>query len=242
MNKNKNMLVCEYLENISRKALEEYPEIIKKYVRHRHGIYALYHKSKLYYVGLATNLRSRLSHHLKDRHAKSWDSFSAYLTVNDHHLKELETLILRIIDRKGNKIRGRFGNAQDIKKQVLEDFKQAQKKERIVIFGSRRSESQDLKQKKHKRKKSEAVLAPFAQKRFYIRMQYKGKNYIAHVRRDGSIAFAAESAEAKRFKGKVFLSPSAAAKAITKREMNGWTRWKYKSPSGEWVQLSNLRK
>ena len=236
------MLVCEYLENISRKALEEYPEIIQKYVRRRNGIYALYHRNKLYYVGLATNLRSRLSHHLRDRHAESWDSFSVYLTVNDCHLRELETLILRIIERTGNRMRGRFGNAQDIKRQFRQDFKRAQNNEMNDIFGPRCSASQEIKSKEHKRKGTEAVLAPFARKRFHIRMRYKGKNYIAYVRHNGSIVFAAESAEAERFKGKIFLSPSAAAKAITKTEMNGWTCWKYKSPSGEWLPLTKLRK
>lgn len=68
-------LVCEFLERISRDALQKYQEIIKKYVRGRHGIYALFKKNKLYYVGLASNLRSRLRHHLRDRHAETWDSF-----------------------------------------------------------------------------------------------------------------------------------------------------------------------
>ena len=105
MKKPINNLVCQYLENISRKALEKYQDIIKKYVRDRHGVYALYRKNKLYYVGLASNLRSRLRHHLRDRHADAWDSFSVYLTIGGQHLHELETLLLRIIDRKGNKQR-----------------------------------------------------------------------------------------------------------------------------------------
>jgi len=77
--KSKNNLVCQYLENISRKALEKYQDIIKKYVRDRHGVYALYRKNKLYYVGLASNLRSRLRHHLRDRHADAWDSLASIL-------------------------------------------------------------------------------------------------------------------------------------------------------------------
>ena len=53
-------LVCQHLESISRAALEEYQNIIRQYVRGRYGIYVLYRKGKLYYVGLATNLRNRL--------------------------------------------------------------------------------------------------------------------------------------------------------------------------------------
>lgn len=60
-------LVTQHLERISREALEEYQDIVKKFVRGRQGVYALYRGEKLYYVGLASNLRNRLRHHLKDR-------------------------------------------------------------------------------------------------------------------------------------------------------------------------------
>ena len=98
--KKRAQLVCQHLENISREALERNPEIIYQYVRGRQGVYALYRRGKLYYVGLATNLRKRLKHHLKDRHGHSWDRFSVYLTIGDHHLRELEALILRTVRPK----------------------------------------------------------------------------------------------------------------------------------------------
>ena len=88
-------LVSQHLENISRQALEKYQNVVRRYVRRRQGVYALYRRGKLYYVGLASNLRSRLAHHLRDRHRDSWDRFSVYLTIGDSHLKELESLILR---------------------------------------------------------------------------------------------------------------------------------------------------
>ena len=66
-------LVCQHLERISRKALEVHQDIVRDYVRKRHGVYALYRKDRLYYVGLARNLRNRLHAHLRDRHGKSWD-------------------------------------------------------------------------------------------------------------------------------------------------------------------------
>src|SRR5579872_6150739 len=99
----KQHFVCEHLENISRDALEEYQAILRSYVRRRQGIYALYRKGKLYYIGLATNLRNRLNNHLKDHHANSWDRFSVYLTIGDSHLRELEALAVRIVRPKGNK-------------------------------------------------------------------------------------------------------------------------------------------
>ena len=80
-------LVSQHLENISHEALSKYQDVIRTYVRGRQGIYALYRKNELYYVGLAGNLRSRLRAHLRDRHKKLWDRFSVYLTIGDSHLK-----------------------------------------------------------------------------------------------------------------------------------------------------------
>ena len=61
-------LVCQHLENVSRDLLEQNQEIVRQYVGLRQGVYALYRRGKIYYVGLAGKLRSRLAHHLKDRH------------------------------------------------------------------------------------------------------------------------------------------------------------------------------
>src|SRR6266511_3304469 len=94
-------LVCQQLENVSSVVLEEYQDIIRHYIRGRNGVYALYKREKLYYVGLATNLRSRLKQHLRDRHGESWDRFSVYLTIGDSHLKEMESLLLRITHPTG---------------------------------------------------------------------------------------------------------------------------------------------
>ena len=46
-------LVSQHLENISHEALSKYQDVIRSYVRGRQGIYALYRKNELYYVGLA---------------------------------------------------------------------------------------------------------------------------------------------------------------------------------------------
>ena len=69
-------LVCQHLENISRDALEKYLPIVRRYAIGRQGVYALYRRGKLYYVGLARDLRWRLNAHLKDRLAPHWDRCS----------------------------------------------------------------------------------------------------------------------------------------------------------------------
>ena len=128
-------LVCQHLENISRQALEEFQDIIRTYVRQRHGVYALYRRGKLYYVGLASNLRTRLGHHLKDRHALSWDRFSIYSTIGDSHLRELESLILRIVKPAGNKQKGKFAKSEDLRRRFKRDIKHSQHLEMQDLLG-----------------------------------------------------------------------------------------------------------
>ena len=63
----RGQLVCQQLENISGRALRKYQVIIREYIRGQNGVYALYKRDRLYYVGLARNLRGRLKQHLQDR-------------------------------------------------------------------------------------------------------------------------------------------------------------------------------
>ena len=128
-------LVCQHLENVSRDVLEEHQDIIREYVRHRQGVYALYRRGKLYYVGLASNLRTRLSHHLKDRHGESWDRFSVYVTIGDSHLRELESLLLRIVKTKGNKQKGKFAKSEDLRRNFARDAKRSWQIEMQDLLG-----------------------------------------------------------------------------------------------------------
>ena len=223
-------LVCQQLENISREALGKYQQLIRQYVRRRNGVYALYRHGKLHYVGLASNLRSRLSRHLRDRHQDSWDRFSVYLTIGDTHLKELEALILRIVKPKGNKVKGKFASCEDIRKRFTRDVRRQQRQELRTLLGKAIPLQEDEEDHTGARK---PVLSNCFDARTDLRAQYKGKTIIAHVRQDGSI----------RFKGKVYKSPSlAAAAACKRRTCNGWTFWKYERAPGDWVSLNELRK
>jgi hypothetical protein len=129
----KNALVIEHLEGISRAAIKRYPDIITEFVQRKNGVYALYKGETLYYVGLAKNLRSRLRGHLRDRHADAWDRFNIYLTRGDEHLKELESLVLRIASPMGNRVTGKFMGSKDL----LRAFRQR-------IVGSQRRELADI--------------------------------------------------------------------------------------------------
>jgi hypothetical protein len=242
----KARLVVQHLEGIAGAALDEYPAVIREFIRGRNGVYALYKRDRLYYVGLARNLRSRLRGHTRDRHAGKWDRFSIYLTENDEHLKELESLILRIVDTRGNKVTGKFIASEDLKRRFRHRLKESwnRKVEEMTSWSEpERGKPQREPKRATKRvgKKLDTVLGKYVTRRFHIRMGYKGKVYVAHVRRNGAISFARDSADWQRLKGKLHLSPSAAAVAVAGKAMNGWWQWKFKSADGRWVRLSELR-
>ncbi len=226
-------LVCQHLERISRRALEDYQEVIRKFVRGRHGVYALYRKERLYYVGLASNLRSRLKHHLRDRHAQTWDRFSVYLTIGDQHLRELEALLLRITRPPGNRVAGKFTRSEDLRRILRRRVRQAQQSElEALLCGDTEKKPPSHQHAGRVTSGRMPVLATYITCGLKLRFRYKGTLYTARVRPDGRI----------RYGGKPFNSPSLAASAITRRPMNGWTTWSYERAPGDWVLLDQLRK
>ena len=224
-------LVCQHLENISREALEKYHNLVQRYVRRRQGVYSLYRRNKLYYVGLASNLRSRLAHHLRDRHQSSWDRFSVYLTIGDTHLKELESLVLRVVRPAGNKQKGTFAKSEDMRRRFARDVRSQMRDELTSLIGKRVPQEKDEEEEREEGK--QPVLAQYIKGRVKLQARYKRKTIKARVRRNGSIIF----------QGKIYHSPSqAAAEACKGRTCNGWAFWQYERAPGDWVPLNELRK
>jgi hypothetical protein len=224
-------LVSQHLENISRQALEKYQNVVRRYVRRRQGVYALYRRGKLYYVGLASNLRSRLAHHLRDRHRDSWDRFSFYLTIGDSHLKELESLILRIVKPPANKQMGKFISSQDIRRIFAKDVRARQRDELISLLGRETMDEEE--EQKLNFETKQPVLAKYISAPLKLRAKFKGKMIKARARRDGLIHYG----------GRTYTSPSlAAAKACKRRTCNGWSFWRFERAPGDWVSLNELRK
>jgi hypothetical protein len=222
-----SQLVCQQLENISREALEKYQAIIRDYTRKRNGVYALYKGDRLYYVGLAIDLRRRLKQHLKDKHVDAWDRFSIYITIGDHHMKEMESLLLRITRPAGNKQIGKFSKCENLARRFRRDMTVLQREEITSIFGLKRKSGEDL--------EGQGVLGPYVHeiRRRRLRGRYKGKLFKARVRGDGAIAIYGTKRR--------FNSPSLAAIHCVKRNMNGWWFWHYERSPGEWVRLTHLR-
>jgi hypothetical protein len=179
--------------------------------------------------------------HLTDRHALTWDKFSVYLTGDDKHLRELEALLIRIAAPKENLTKTKFRKAKNLGSQLKGDIAWFQRQERNEIFGSV-EEYLPRKRKKAAFKidyqKKEASLKPYISIKkgyFKIYANWKGKGYKAVVIKSGHI----------KYKGKVFSSPSVAAKRISNEThaLNGWYFWRYKDPkTGNLAPLDALRR
>ncbi len=209
-------LVTQYLEAIARDALEEHEDVVRKFISQRNGIYALYRKGRLYYAGLASDLRYRLKAHLKNRHSDSWDTFSVYLTIGDKHLMELEALVLRMVRPPGNKQLGKFHGAQNLWRNLHQEIKCKHASERARMLGLDEDDEDDSGQ---------------LPKPIVIRAIHRNRTYRAVLKRNWQI----------RWNKKVFNSPSAAGYAVRKQAVNGWFFWQYERSPGDWVPLNELR-
>jgi hypothetical protein len=230
----KTFLVSQYLERVSYKALERYQDLLRDFTRRRNGVYALYRGDRLYYVGLARDLRGRVNQHLKNRHRGAWDRFSMYLTIGDDHVRELESLVLRIVRPKGNKQIGKFKRAEDLRRALRRKAKQESEREIEDLF-PRKMIGKRAKGKRASRGESgRPVLAAFPNRPSRLRASFKGKRFRARVLRSGAISV----------KGTRFNSPSMAAYHVIgrKRAINGWWFWHYERAPGDWIRLKELRR
>lgn len=63
--------------------------------------------------------------HLKDRHAGKWNKFSIFVIRRIKYLKDLETLILRIVPKaKGIKIKGRMPHQHALRRELRKIVKE----------------------------------------------------------------------------------------------------------------------
>jgi len=221
-------IVSGYLEKVSANIFDSFKEEIISVIAGHQGVYVLYRKNKLYYVGLAIDLKNRISHHLLDRHQGKWTHFSLYMIRREEHTRELESLLLRIADPSGNAVRGKLRTTNllpKLKAQVKEKFKDIL----IDIF----DKGSDQKNKKLRRKhKFNPLKGCFPQGK-PILATWRGKKYKAWVSPRGSI----------KFDGQTFYSPSAVGKSIREgRATNGWVFWRFKDKNGRLKKLLTIRR
>ena len=104
----KGALVKGFLEKKDRLGFELLLPRYREVIGNSSGIYALYKGKKLYYIGIAQNLLNRVAAHSKDKHKGKWDKVSFFVIDRHRYSKDIETVILRIAEPKGNGTRGKF--------------------------------------------------------------------------------------------------------------------------------------
>jgi hypothetical protein len=223
-------LLQQHLEGISWKILGEYPDIVRELIRRRSGVYALYRKNKLYYVGLANNLMGRINAHLRDRHHGSWDRFSVYLTAKADHMKELESLVLRLVNPSGNIQSGKFARSENLLPVLNRHMSEYDADRRARLLGG--PFARRRRRAKTARSKGTLVLAGVVERRIPLRAWRDKEEFKASLWADGKI----------RFRKKAYEAPTAATRAATGTTRNGWTFWHYRDERGEWVPLKHLRR
>jgi hypothetical protein len=182
-------------------------------VHKRNGIYVLLKKKKVYYAGLASNLRTRLKHHLKDRHSDSWDRMSVYLTIGDKHLREMESLLIRVVNPPGNRQKGRFSGAENLERPFRRALDQKHRRDTLSLFG--RDDDSSVRFAEPARTKS-------------IRAKHRGRTIRARAKPDGTV----------RYKGRIYSSLSAAAKKVCGHAKNGRWFWRVERSPGDWVRIN----
>jgi hypothetical protein len=223
-------IVAGYIEKVNSRIFDGYQKEITDMTRGYQGLYALYKRNNLYYVGLARNLKGRIRHHLKDRHQGEWTHFSLYVIKRAGHIKELESLLLRIAYPKGNSQKGKLKNSKNLLPILKRQVKQKIKEDFDDIFKDVLSPGKKKKAKIGKTGKRPLQGCFPGGKMIYA--NYKDERYKAWVNRNGLI----------RVNGKRFDSPSMAGIEVTKKKtINGWKFWKYKNKDGELVYIDKLR-
>jgi predicted GIY-YIG superfamily endonuclease len=102
---------------------EHLQQLMKKYA----GVYVLYRKKKVHYVGLTRDILGRLKNHLKDKHMGKWDHFTVFRIQRIRYLKDLETLLQYVTAPAGNIQEGKVPKDADFNR-VLMDVLKDQKK------------------------------------------------------------------------------------------------------------------
>ena len=143
-------LIKEVVEHLHFESFEFLEEAINDMMKGKPGIYALYDNKKLYYVGLSINLKERVEKHTKDRHVNKWNNFSIYIINKTKFLKDIETILLRVINPPGNTVKGKIPKLKSLQKVLKKAAKQKvseAKKNVKIIHGFQSTKKKDSRKK-----------------------------------------------------------------------------------------------
>lgn len=217
--------VVERLENISKSLFKKYFDLITELIGTSPGIYALYDGGELYYVGKSTNLKKRVRSHLRDRHLANWTHFSLFLIKKEEYINEIESLLVRIANPKGNRVKpkGKAGTSMLKKLKIMVKEKQGEEFDKMFGDSTRKKLNTHISNKKQD-------LKTLIGRKATLFKTYKGREYKAVLYKNGAI----------KFNGIMYKTPTAAAKAVTRRKaISGWDFWYIRNKNGDWIRLSD---
>ena len=235
---------------------KRYKEIRKSEFGNKCGVYALYNKKgRLYYVGRASNMKSRLYNHLQNQHSKKWHYFSVYFTNSEPQARELESIIISIEKPKGNSHNPKLKTLdKNMRRRIEKNMKIVDRESRqfgtVDVKSRSKKESQkqlnrvkSLKANDNKKsglhittqRKLKAGNKSFSLVNLFgtdkpLKATHKKQEYKAMLLTSGKVLY----------KGKEY-SLSGAGKVATGLETNGWTFWQIQDHKNRWVTLSTLR-
>lgn len=144
-------------------------------------------------------------------------------------MRELESLILRILEPTGNRQKGQFAKSENLRIRVNKLLAEEDADRRAKLLGGCVAERR--RRQKAKSAQGKLALAGLIDRSTTLRGERDGWEYRATLRKDGTI----------RYGDEVFETPNAAARAALKKPASGWRFWKYRDKDGEWVGLRNLK-
>ena len=111
----KGALVKGASKAIPRELLDEpgFKKGLQEIMRGYSGLYVLYKRNSLYYIGLANNLYWRLHSHTRNKHKYRWDRFAIFRVDRVRYLKDIESLLLQVANPPGNAVGGHFHRDAD---------------------------------------------------------------------------------------------------------------------------------
>jgi hypothetical protein len=109
-----------------------FEERVRTLMKGHSGIYVLYKRKTLHYVGLAKNLLGRLKDHQRDKHKGKWDRFVVYRIKSVRYLKDIETLLIGLLDPPGNSQQGRVPQDADMNRVLRRVLKDGSSEMRVI--------------------------------------------------------------------------------------------------------------
>jgi len=159
-----------------------------------------------------------------------WDTFAIYLTIDNKYMKELESLVLRVTQPKGNRVKGGFAKSENLLRRFRNEIKRHLWSEMDIVTGRERARVKIRRGAKSRESLARPELAGVFGRSIALQGTYKQQTFRARVLKNGMIRF-----EKLRYK-----SLREAASIARGRPTNGWHFWKTKTRKGKWVSLRSL--